>query len=339
MTAASRAARGQRPPSDNSGFWHAGLFYRAEAEYLAHVSRFARAGLRRGEPVLLAVPDFRIGPLSEALGQDADRMMFVDMTAVGGNPARIIPAVHAFLGRHPGRRVTCVGECTWPGRSPAELAEAARHEALANLAFADTPMTALCPFNTARLPAGALTAFRQAHPRSATSDGQATSGEDYLGPGKLPPLCELPLPDPPPHAATLGFRAGLQQVRALTADRAAAAGLPPARVNDLIIAVSELAANTLCHAEGPGILRIWQAAGELVCEIADRGWISDPLAGRHPPDAGLSGSGGLGLPLIHQVCDLVETRTHPVSGTTIRVHMNMPGNAAPPDSAGSEASP
>lgn len=314
-----------RPP-DNGGFRHVGLFYRTQAEYVARVAGFARAGLDRGEPVMLVVPGFRTAQLRQALGQDADRVAFADMTGVGRNPARIIPAVHAFLDRHPGRRVTCVGECAWPGRSQAELAEAASHEALSNLAFADAPMAALCPFNAARLAPEVLTAFRQAHPLAADPDSPVAS-EDYLGPGELPPLCQQPLPDPPPDAETLHYRTGLHTVRALAGERAAAAGLPASRANDVIIAVSELAANTLRHTPGPGTLRIWQIPGELVCEIADQGWISDPLAGRHPPGTRHIG-GGLGLQLVHQVCDLVETRTDPVNGTVIRLHISVPGNPA-----------
>lgn len=306
---------------DGGGFRHVALFYRTGVEYVAGISAFARAGLDRGEPVMLVVPGFRAGPLRQALGRDADRVTFADMTQVGRNPGRIIPAVQEFLDRHAGRQVSCVGECVWPGRRWPEITEAARHEALSNLAFADAPMTVLCPFDTTRLSAGVLSAARQAHPLAAEPDGLVPSKE-YLGPGKVPPLCEEPLPQPPPEAEVLSYRADLRPVRALTGRRAAQASLAPGRADDLIIAVSELAANTIRHTPGSGILRIWQTPGELVCEICDQGWIANPLAGRHRP---ASPGGGLGLPLVHQVCDLVETRTDPVSGTIIRLHMSLCG--------------
>src|SRR6266566_4945359 len=113
-----------------------------------------------------------------------------------------------------------------------------------------------------------------------------------------------PLSTPPDDAEVLRYRASLAQVRKFTAARARRAGLPPRRVNDLVIAVAELAANTLVHTSGPGTLTLW---------------ITDPHAGmiRPAPDAP---GGGRGLWVVHQVCDRVEISTGQ-AGTTVRVHM------------------
>jgi anti-sigma regulatory factor (Ser/Thr protein kinase) len=111
----------------------------------------------------------------------------------------------------------------------------------------------------------------------------------------------------------------LAGVREFTAVRARRAGLPPRRVSDLVIAVSELAANTLAHTSGPGTLTLWVTDDEVICQVQDQGQITDPLAGtvRAAPDAP---GGGRGLWVVHQVCDRVEIRTGP-AGTTVRVHM------------------
>ena len=90
-----------------------------------------------------------------------------------------------------------------------------------------------------------------------------------------------------------------------------------------MLAVSELAANTLKHTTGGGTLQAWQARGRLICQIRDSGTITDPLAGRHHPPA--SPAGGQGLWVVHQVCDLVELRTGP-AGTTVRVHARLGQN-------------
>jgi anti-sigma regulatory factor (Ser/Thr protein kinase) len=122
------------------------------------------------------------------------------------------------------------------------------------------------------------------------------------------------------------YRSDLSQVRALVLRRAREAGLTESRANDLVLAVSETAANTLRHTRSPGTLVIWHDAAEVVCEIHDEGTITDPFAGQHkpPPDA----SGGHGLWLVRQVCDLVEL-TSDASGTTVRMHMSLrpPGAA------------
>ena len=96
------------------------------------------------------------------------------------------------------------------------------------------------------------------------------------------------------------------------------AGLPQARANDLVIAVSEVAANTVRHARSPGTLDIWHDENEIVCEIRDRGIITDPLAGQRRPAA--DALSGHGLWLVHQLCDLVELLSGQ-DGTTIRMHM------------------
>ena len=85
-----------------------------------------------------------------------------------------------------------------------------------------------------------------------------------------------------------------------------------------MIAVSEIAANTVVHAGGAGILRIWRDDTALVCEIQDEGRITDPLAGRHPdsPDA----ESGHGLRIAHELCDLIELRSGPW-GTVVRLHV------------------
>ena len=112
----------------------------------------------------------------------------------------------------------------------------------------------------------------------------------------------------------------LSEVRALAERHAKMAGLQETRVVDFVIAVSEVAANTVVHARSPGTMEIWYDAEELVCEIHDHGVIADPLAGTEPPSA--DATGGHGLWLVRQVCDRVELRSDE-AGTTVRMHMSL----------------
>lgn len=129
---------------------------------------------------------------------------------------------------------------------------------------------------------------------------------------------------PPPASANdpvyHTYRSDLSQVRALVLRQARQAGLTEGRANDLVLAVSEVAANTLRHTRSPGILAIWHDEDEVICEVRDEGTITDPLVGRRKPPPGASG--GHGLWLVRQVCDLVEL-TSDASGTTIRMHMAL----------------
>jgi len=99
--------------------------------------------------------------------------------------------------------------------------------------------------------------------------------------------------------------------------RAKGAGLPATRAGDLVLAVNELATNSIRHAGGDGVLRMWHADDALICEVADAGRIADPLAGRRRPPSGQSG--GHGLWLCNQICDLVQLRTF-ATGSVVRLH-------------------
>jgi anti-sigma regulatory factor (Ser/Thr protein kinase) len=135
-----------------------------------------------------------------------------------------------------------------------------------------------------------------------------------------PPSRSVPLPLPTNDAMYHTYRSDLAQVRALVLKHAREAGLAEGRATDLVLAVSEVAANTLRHTQSSGTLAIWHDEDEVVCEIHDAGTITDPLAGSHrpAPDA----NGGHGLWIVRQVCDLVEL-TSDATGTTVRMHMAL----------------
>ena len=116
------------------------------------------------------------------------------------------------------------------------------------------------------------------------------------------------------------YRTDLAEVRTLVHKHARDAGLTDSRADDLVLAVSEVAANTLRHTQSPGVLSIWHDDDEIVCEVRDKGIIADPLVGNHRPPPGADG--GHGLWLVRQVCDLVELRSGS-DGTTIRMHMAL----------------
>jgi anti-sigma regulatory factor (Ser/Thr protein kinase) len=133
------------------------------------------------------------------------------------------------------------------------------------------------------------------------------------------PWVGQPLGAPPHGAEVFRYERDLRGVRTFTAAHARRAGLPPHRVRDLVIAISELAANTLAHTSGPGSVTCWGTRDEVVCQVQDQGQITDPQAGKFRPAPDAPG-GGRGLWLVNQVCDRVEICSDQ-AGTTVRVHM------------------
>jgi anti-sigma regulatory factor (Ser/Thr protein kinase) len=297
------------------GLSHQAFFYRGQRDYLAQIEAFVGVGLASAEPALIAVPGHKVSVLRDHLGEGA---RYADMTQLGRNPARIIPEVREFIDAHPGQRVRYVGEPIWPGRSAAEMCEAAWNEALINLAFSGMAVTILCPYDAAGLPPSVVGDAGYTHP-AILANGRPVPAARYAGPGSVPPQCDRPLPPPPASAETLGYQADLQPVRRLVASHARQAGLHAWRAGDLVLAASEIAGNTLRHTSAGGTVHIWHSGEEILCQIQDQGWITDPLAGRirQPPE-----ERGHGLWVVNQVCDLVELRTGR-SGTTVRMHMSI----------------
>ena len=301
---------------------HRALFYRDSDEYVGGILDFIRPGLERNEPVAIAVPAPKLTLLRAELGPRADAIELLDMFELGRNPGRIIPAVLGMIGRHTGKPLRYVGEPIWPGRSLEEIQEATRHEALINLAWPDADISVLCPYDaegTRRPRAGR----RRAHapgPRPRPAPRTQLGVCPRRGAGRLRAAAGRP-------AAERALRAfeisDLGELRMWVAGLAAASGLDADRAGGLVIAINELTTNTVKHADTHGVLRFWQAAGQLIFQIEDAGHIADPLAGRRHQ---ITGAGGLGLWMVNQLCDLVEVRTSR-AGTTIRVHASC-GNAA-----------
>ena len=302
-------------------FNHQVTFYDGADGFLTSVMPFLHAGLAAGDPILAAFSPAKIELLRGELGTDAEAIEFADIEGFGRNPARLIPAWRDFLDHHSlqGRGIRGLGEPIWPGRSPAAVDECERHESLLNLAFGDVPTTAmLCCYDSRALDDDVLDAALFSHPHERSGNDVADNPEwDSHRPepfaGGLAP--------PPLGAFELHFdRDTLHQLRAAAGLEAAEAGLSEHRASDVVLAVAELAANSVVHGGGRGTATIWRDPQALVIEVHDNGLIDQPLAGRIRPSP--TQESGRGLWVANQVCDLVQIRSNP-AGTRARLWMNL----------------
>ena len=92
----------------------------------------------------------------------------------------------------------------------------------------------------------------------------------------------------------------LAEVRRFVRRGAREARLSQRATEDLVLAVSELATNSLQYGGGEGICRMWSEGGTLLCEVRDSGYIREPLAGRVRPAPGQAR--GRGLWVVNQIC-------------------------------------
>ena len=299
-------------------FVHPALFYRGAEEYVDGTVPFVRAGLEAGEPVAVAIPRPKLDILREALGGAARDVSFIDMTQAGRNPGRIIPRVlRAFADSHPKTRVRIIGEPIWPERTGPEYPACAQHEALINSAFEGRDATILCPYDAEGLGEQVLTDAYATHP-VVISRGRQQRSRSYA-PDQVVERYNEPLTA---AEAAEGYVFGadeLPMARYFVVERAERFGLSGVRLEDLALCVAELTTNSVVHGGGTGTVRVWAEGGQVLCEVRDKGYLKDPLAGRRPPPPGQLG--GRGLLLVHCLADLVRVHTAP-EGTVVRCHMD-----------------
>jgi anti-sigma regulatory factor (Ser/Thr protein kinase) len=304
-------------------FHHEVLYYAEGVDgFVAGTLPFVKHALAAEQPVLVAVGAERIAGLKEALDGDAERVRFADMRSLGANPARIIPVWHEFLERNwsDGGRAFGIGEPIWPGRSPAELVECQYHEALLNLAFdSGQAWRLLCPYDLDGLDDSVIEAARLSHPLIARDADSSHESDTYLCAHEPPRPLEDPLPPPQPPVHERAFAVeDLQSLRRFVSSWAGEELLDNERRERLVLAVNELATNSIRHGGGAGRLLVWKESNTLLCEVRDDGQIADPLAGRRRPR--VEEHGGRGLWLVNQLCDLVQVRSSP-DGGVVRAHM------------------
>lgn len=310
-------------PQPTQTFRHEALLYAGDRGFIDRTAPFIRDAVAADEPILVVVSARKIEMLRSELGRAAAEVVFADMAEVGRNPARIIPAWCEFLVENgdPERRCRGIGEPIWAGRTPEELVECERHEALLNLAFDDgPPLWLACPYDTLALRPAVIEEAHRTHPLVWDGgDGHGVS-DRFPGSAAVAAPFDRPLSEPDGPTSEIAFdTGGLRMVRAAV-ERAAIDGeLDLTRQENLVLAVHEIATNSVRHGGGRGLLRIWQKGDALVCEIRDGGRLDQPLAGRYAPVDGQAS--GFGLWLANQVCDLVQIRSFE-DGTVVRLLMS-----------------
>jgi anti-sigma regulatory factor (Ser/Thr protein kinase) len=123
-------------------------------------------------------------------------------------------------------------------------------------------------------------------------------------------------------ALSLEHPEDLAGARSLIREQGEAVGLAGKAVEDLALAVTEVATNALVHGDAPRCLWSYVEDDHLVCQVRDAGsGPPDPLAGYLPPD--VKGVHGRGLWLAHQLCDVVEIASR-TTRTNVYLHTRLP---------------
>src|SRR5581483_1379001 len=213
-------------------------------------------------------------------------------------------------------------EPVWEGRTPLEVTEWQRTEAIVNVAFAGTGAAILCPYDLRVLPTAVLDGARRTHPL-AVHGGRRHDNAGYMDPWSFTSAIDRqPLPPPPDGAMALRIdTADLYWLRAFVREYGNAIALEGWELQCLLMSVTEVACNALRHGGPPVLLRLWidQEPAALVCEITNAGhWRPAPGFGLVPPVG--TAPNRFGMWAVRLLCSIVQIRTGR-SGTTVRMRL------------------
>ena len=91
------AVRGDH--ESEAGFCHEAFLYSGQDEFLQATAGFIRDGISAASRRSSSSAPRRSHCCARELGRDAEHVQFADMSEVGRNPARIIPAWQDFVDR------------------------------------------------------------------------------------------------------------------------------------------------------------------------------------------------------------------------------------------------
>jgi anti-sigma regulatory factor (Ser/Thr protein kinase) len=263
---------------------HNAFVYEGNDQYAERSVGFLRDGLEAGEGVVVANLRGPLGIIREALGADAGRATFVDVGSLYTRPARTIAVYQQTLARlvKTHGSVRLIAQVQY-GPTAREWDDWISYEALFTHATAGMPTWVVCSYDVRETPDPVLDGVWRTHPTVLTDDWN--SSPTFEEPAQT---VRRLMPEPQP----LELRAippgpDLETLRERLAAELNAAQVPPSKVLDMLVAASEVAENARTHGGGIEELRVGEADGRFVCEIADGGEGFDhALAGYRAPSAG-----------------------------------------------------
>jgi anti-sigma regulatory factor (Ser/Thr protein kinase) len=298
--------------SDGTALRHNALVYESQDEYLARAVPFLKAGIEAGEGAVVAHTRPGLAVMREALGPDAARVTFVDVSGAYTRPVRTLAAYHKVyveqLRRTPTLRA--VADVQF-GPDPNEWDLWTGYETVFNRSFGHLPAWVLCSYDANGTPDPVIEGVWQTHPEVVADDIWKRS-DRYEDPDHL--LRRIaPAPPPLTGLRPIRFGRGAEELREQLARELAADKMSEAQSLDLLLAATEIANNAMQHGGGIQEVRVGRARGRFVCEIVDRGdGFDDPAAGYLAPREGI----GAGLWVARQLTWRIEFFHSPTGFTT-----------------------
>ena len=297
----------------NAALRHDALVYESEDEYAARSTAFLRDGLDTGESCVVGHNRTGLATMREALGPDADRVQFLDLSRTYTRPARAVAAYYkTFQGLlRTSTTVRAVAEFQF-GPTFDDWHEWESYEAITNLAYAHLPVWVVCTYPANGVPDTVLDGVLSTHSQVLT-DRWAPS--DHFEDPREVVRRLTPKPEPLPGLRSWSVGPDLERFREQLARDLVAEEVPDAKALEMLVAGTEVAANAIRHGAGIEEVRVGRVDGRFVCEVIDRGsGFDDPVAGYLAPRPGT----GNGLWVARQLTWRLES-FHSDRGFTVRM--------------------
>lgn len=305
------------PSSGPPHLQHSAGYHSSPADLLAQLVALAEAALGRGEPLALALHPDTDDALRAALGAAGAALHTLAVPADVGSGQTVAVARAREL-----RELTRSGPVSVLAEHQSELdgpdgAFWTELDAAVNVALAELPVRLTCFFPEMPLHLCVLDGARGNHPHVLV-DGVLRHNPGHRAPRDV--LTDHPVGAPVLLGVpdlTVAFQSWqLQEVRRAVRQLAEVAGFTADRVDDVVVAVNEVATNAVEHGGPSAELHVWATGGGLVCEVHDGGTLTDPLPGMASPHP--SEPRGRGLWIARQVCDLLHVWSDE-HGTHVRI--------------------
>jgi anti-sigma regulatory factor (Ser/Thr protein kinase) len=306
------------------GFVHSAVIIDSGQTVREVLAPAVREALAEADGVFMAVSDDTARLLREELGTADGKLEWGDASALYQRLGFTYESVRRILAaaRAAGRRIhffaepDVVDEAAAVDRTAAYLA----YEAICNETYAAYGCEVTCLWDARRHPTLMIENVRSLHSHELGPAGREPS-PGFVAPWQyLAGRNQLPLA-PPARAdwdTSLASLDAIPPLRAALRDWALRHGFTSSAAADVVLAVTEVAANGLTHGRTPVTVHGWHQRDTLVAEVDDRGGRPLPAtAGYRPP--GEHRNSRRGLWLARQLADVVQTHTADAT-TSVRLY-------------------
>jgi transcriptional regulator with XRE-family HTH domain len=157
---------------------HRVLPYGSDEEFLEAAVPFLSQGVARSHGVLAVTTQARIGLLRDSLNDPSGQVEFADSVDWYRSPGAALRSYGVFVKQKfdaGASWMSIVGEPVWVGRPAAETHAWTRYESMINLAFASSPATILCPYDTRAVSASVVADAYRTHPQITQGTNEVAS--------------------------------------------------------------------------------------------------------------------------------------------------------------------